>query len=198
MRKTFTIIGNIVGFIALFGIGVYFLGVETMTGGCVNASSPVKDLRRSDRQIQNEAYDTVVEGQDRYVPALIESMGNLDSESEIVGAAMAESALADIGKPAVEPLIEALEGSDDFAIRAGAANVLGMINDPIAVEPLIIGLKDSDEQVRLASADSLGEIGDPRAIEPLMNTLNDTYYLVAEAASSSLDKIKTKNGIPNN
>ncbi len=71
-----------------------------------------------------------------------------------------------IGSPAVEPLIAAMEdGNSD--VREAAAIALGQIGSP-AVEPLIATLEDGNPDVREAAAITLGQIGDVRAIEPLI------------------------------
>lgn len=81
-------------------------------------------------------------------------------------------AIADIGKPAVEPLIAALNNKDsDEYIRKRAPLALGRIGDSRAVEPLIAALKDENNEVRFSAAIALGDIKDPRAIEPLIAIL---------------------------
>jgi len=56
---------------------------------------------------------------------------------------------------------------DDEVNRWKAAESLGRMGDPGAVEPLIDTLWDDDPRVRLKAAWALGQIGDPRAINPL-------------------------------
>ena len=65
-----------------------------------------------------------------------------------------------IGKPAVEPLIKALQQGDGN-LRWGAAVALGKVKDPDAVEPLIWALADKYENVRAEAAASLAAIGTP-------------------------------------
>lgn len=125
-------------------------------------------------------------------------------------------ALANIGKPTVKPLIDALKDDD---VRRDAAIVLGLIKDTSAVESLIailnddiyprsqaitslvlindrravspiIGLlKDKNEYVRSKSAEALGKFGDLRAVEPLIAVLNDEYIFVNAAVANSLKEI---------
>jgi len=97
-------------------------------------------------------------------------------------------ALARIGKPAVEPLIAAL--NDDVpAIRTGAAESLGKIKDDRATEPLIQALKDETWGVREKAAESLGKIKDSRAVEPLIQALKDETWGVREKAIEALSRI---------
>jgi HEAT repeat protein len=56
---------------------------------------------------------------------------------------------------------------DDENSRWKAAESLGRMRDPGAVEPLIDTLWDDDSRVRLKAAWALGQIGDIRAIPPL-------------------------------
>lgn len=58
--------------------------------------------------------------------------------------------------------------SDGDTVRFQAARSLGMIGDARAVEPLIRALKDPEEDVRKEAALALGKIRDPRAVEPLL------------------------------
>ena len=56
---------------------------------------------------------------------------------------------------------------DDENSRRKAAETLGRMRDPGAVEPLIDTLWDDDSRVRLKAAWALGQIGDIRATGPL-------------------------------
>jgi len=56
---------------------------------------------------------------------------------------------------------------DDENSRWKAAESLGRMKDPGAVEPLIDTLWDDDSRVRLKAAWALGQIGDIRALGPL-------------------------------
>ena len=84
----------------------------------------------------------------------------------------AADALAKIGSPAVNPLLEVLK-HDDNAMRYMATVVLAKIKDPRAVVPLIAALKDDNPEVRQAAAFVLGKIKDRRALDPLIAAMND-------------------------
>ena len=77
----------------------------------------------------------------------------------------------------------------DPEVRKNAAEALGKIKDPRAVEPLITALKDEYSGVRWHAAWSLGEIQDPRAVEPLIEALKDEDSGVRLSAAWSLEKI---------
>ncbi len=65
--------------------------------------------------------------------------------------------LVKLGKPAVEPLIEALKDKDSD-VRSSAAEALGEIGNPCAVEPFIGALKDVEPRVRKAAFFALEKI----------------------------------------
>jgi HEAT repeat protein len=89
----------------------------------------------------------------------------------------AVEALGEMGPVAVEPLLHALQFDEDVKVRQKAANALGRIGDPRAVDALIEARRGSFEsakgyrmqspEVAQAAVWALGQIGDPRAVGPL-------------------------------
>ena len=79
----------------------------------------------------------------------------------------ATQALIAIGKPAVEPLIEALTDKQPQA-RKNAAWALAEIRDERAADPLVKALGDEAWQVRAFAAIGLGELRSQRVVEPLV------------------------------
>lgn len=77
---------------------------------------------------------------------------------------------------------------EDTDVRIFAANVLGDIMDPVAVEGLVEALKDPDDNVRIAVAEALGKIGDQRAVGPLSKAFGDMPW-TAMAAIAALGRI---------
>jgi HEAT repeat protein len=69
----------------------------------------------------------------------------------------------------VGPLIRSLQNDENFSVRWRAANALGKIGDPRAVEPLIQALKDEKLDVRGYAAIALGRIGEIHALPYLYN-----------------------------
>ena len=61
----------------------------------------------------------------------------------------------------------------ELMVRECAAEALGVIGDPRAVEPLINALKDKEDYVWLETPTALGQIGDAQALEPLIEDMND-------------------------
>ncbi|MDO8535731.1 MAG: aldo/keto reductase, partial [Candidatus Omnitrophota bacterium] len=97
-------------------------------------------------------------------------------------------ALAKMGAPAVEPLINALSDIYPHA-RSSAAQALGKIGDIRAVEPIISALDDNYPNVRSSAAQALGKIGDIRAVEPIIKVLGDSSLHVRYAAAAALGDI---------
>jgi HEAT repeat protein len=79
----------------------------------------------------------------RTVGPLVTALGDEDAYVHD----MAFRGLIWIGRPAVEPLIAALKHRDDKVGRS-AAQVLGSIGDPRAIEPLNAALKDEHPHIR--------------------------------------------------
>jgi HEAT repeat protein len=91
----------------------------------------------------------------------------------------------------VNTWIQDLE-NPDWQIRASAASELGVLKDPLAVQPLILALKDKKWQVQEKAAWALGEIGDKQAVEPLLKLLKGKLiinYLPSLQAALSLGKL---------
>jgi len=99
----------------------------------------------------------------------------------------AARALVDIGPPAVDLLLVALNDAN-ASVRVYAVDTLSVIGDPRSVEPIISLLKDPDANVRVHAALALGQIADPRTVEPLKSALKDADQNVRMMAGASLAK----------
>jgi HEAT repeat protein len=76
------------------------------------------------------------------------------------------------------------------AIREAAAQALGQIGDPQAVDSLITALKDEESfSVKKAAMEALGQIGDARAVDPLIDTLKNRYSVSTQYAARALGEI---------
>jgi HEAT repeat protein/protein-S-isoprenylcysteine O-methyltransferase Ste14 len=97
-------------------------------------------------------------------------------------------ALADIGEPAVEPLIGLL-GDPNPGTRREAARALGRIASPRASAPLLARLSDEDVNVRFGAIEALGRIGSPEAVGPLVSILESGAKDVSRLAAVALGRI---------
>jgi HEAT repeat protein len=83
---------------------------------------------------------------------------------------------------------------DDETKRWKAAESLGRMRDPGAVEPLIDTLWDEDSRVRLKAAWALGQIGDIRAIPPLRHLYRMENEGVQEIITEAIEEINLRMG----
>lgn len=120
----------------------------------------------------------------------------LRSSPETNARVAAAKALAQLGRRAVQPLIEALDGSDWFEVRTAAAESLGRLGHARAVEPLLRALDRSQHFfVREAAANSLGQLADPRAFEPLIEALRGKDAEVRRAAARALGHLRDQRAV---
>ena len=105
--------------------------------------------------------------------------------------------LANVGRPAIEPLIQALDKSS--SVRQDAAGTLRKIGE-LAVEPLIQVLKDENKNVRfrLEASEILGKIGDARAVKPLIQSLTDEDEDIRRKVKNALGVIRNSLGTEHN
>ena len=78
--------------------------------------------------------------------------------------------------------------------RQDAAYVLGMMKDPVAVEPLCLAMHNPDPLLRMIIVEALGKIGDKRATDLLLRATLDVDQSVAGAARKSLKKMGVAGG----
>ena len=102
---------------------------------------------------------------------------------------MQESSESEIGQEErlahfIRMLSDDVEGN-----RWKAAEILGRLKDPTAVDPLIETLWDDDSRVRLKAAWALGRIGDRRAIAPLHRLYRMENEWGQEIISDALEAI---------
>jgi hypothetical protein len=102
---------------------------------------------------------------------------------------LAADALGSLGNLPFVPLIQALD-SRHIAVRIGAIEALGAIQDPRSVRPLVDMLEhDEAVEVRWVATLALGKIGDPAAIPPLVDALRARERYVRYGAAISLDRL---------
>ena len=162
----------------------------------MNGQSAVESLKTDDPAARMEAANTLgfMRGDAaEAVPALIDALE--DSYEPVRRNAI--YALGAIGKPAVEPLIDALDAEKEaFEMEpilhiCDAAHGLAAIGAP-AVPALISALADERENVRASAAYALGEMGPvaAEAVDVLITLLTDESEEVRRHAVSVLGMIK--------
>jgi HEAT repeat protein len=139
-------------------------------------------------------------GDSAAVEPLIAFLSESPSEKFSAPNPVAVEALAKIGAPAVEPLITALETAkrsnnplmdESIGLRAGAADTLGEIGDPQAIDVLLKSLWDKIPVVRNSTAWALGKIGEP-AVPRLIEILELHGQHAPIAAAAALKNISGK------
>jgi HEAT repeat protein len=123
---------------------------------------------------------------DTGIPDHERETGGPDPEQETVGS----------GTGAEERLAHFIHmlSDDDETSRWKAAESLGRMRDPRAVEPLIDTLWDEDSRVRLKAAWALGQIGDIRAIPPLRRLYRMENEGVQEIITEAIEEINLRMG----
>jgi len=96
--------------------------------------------------------------------------------------------IAKIGKPAVDPLIEAIK-SDNEDIRYWAVQALGAIGDPGGTDVLLKMMRTGNLKSRAFAAGALGKTSSTEVIQQLIASLEDPSWQVQENAAKSLQTI---------
>lgn len=97
-------------------------------------------------------------------------------------------AIEKMGVAAVNPLIEALQDKEG-TVRKFAANLLGKLGDPRAIEPLGMALYDLHHEVGKVSAESLAQFGVP-ALDVLIEALSHPEMWIRIHSIAALSKIR--------
>jgi HEAT repeat protein len=82
--------------------------------------------------------------------------------------------------------------NDEAPYRWGAAEALGRLEDPRAVDLLMERLEDPDWRVREKAAWALGRIGDPRAVPKLNRLMRDEREVVQDTAREAIQEIRQR------
>ena len=118
----------------------------------------------------------------------VRSPGGDGSPASVAEAAML--ALANIGAPAVDPLIASL-GNDNPGVRIMATAALGRIQDPRTIEPLIEVLEtDQETLVQAAAVDALRKKQDSRTLEALLVAEQNGNWVVRSLAKSAVEEAR--------
>ena len=140
----------------------------------------VKAARNKDPEVAAAARKAL-EG---YLDKLIDRL----QTKNIVQLNTTRDALVIIGTPARDRLIFILR-EGHLHRRQDAAYVLGLLKDPVAVEPLCLAMHNPDPLLRLIIVEALGRIGDPAATDTLRRAMGDVDKSVAGAAHKALKQI---------
>ena len=104
-------------------------------------------------------------------------------------------ALTQIGAPALTRL-RGLLHHDDFAVRATAAELIGLVGEASDSAELIGLLRDPSAEVRAKAAHALGRLGAGEAAARLRGALGDRIFFVRAAAARALGQLGDLPSIP--
>ena len=130
------------------------------------------------------------------VDALVQGRKGKAEASSVI--AQVVKALDKLAAGAIDSLVAVIRNTEiDEVPRSRAAEILGLIEDKKATEPLIAALKDESVVVRSKAAASLGLVADRSAVEPLINALTDEneWVTVRANAATALQKIKDERAV---
>ncbi len=86
--------------------------------------------------------------------------------------------------------------AEHWKTRWQAAQALGELGDPRAIEPLIEALEDTNQWVRIVAAEALGQLRARQAVEALILCLDDPSIWVRRAAVVALGEIGDPRAVP--
>ena len=141
-------------------------------------------LMNNRTDVQKQAAEALGEMRD---PRAIEPLIGISLESMYLDCRIkAVEALVNMGSQAVTYLIEIMRRKYSPG-RNRAAEILGKIGDPRAVEPLVEAL--GDEDIRYAAAEALSSIQDPKALHFLLQVVKGKDHDARDAAAMALINI---------
>lgn len=110
-------------------------------------------------------------GSPDFVPALIEGLGDPDSQTQF----LTLKALGEIGDPSAAPAVADLLSSGDAGVRAVSAYVLGYLGNPSTLDRLKIALNDPSVDVRWNAAIGLALMDDRSGADLLIEMTDRSY-----------------------
>lgn len=126
------------------------------------------------------------------IPALIEAAtgGTLEEASA------AAARLAEIGLPALGPVVAALKQSPPYS--EGLRNAVRRMGRPETVPALSALLKENDSLLTLVAAEALGRARDERAVGPLVELFKeeDAFYAARGQAALGLARLRAGQAVP--
>lgn len=144
----------------------------------------IAQLRKRKPALRLQAVESLGKtGDPRAIGPLIDALG--DKEGSVQHKAI--NMLSEIGLPAVNALLAALE-REDSRIQKNAVEILGNIGDVQAIHGLIELLGETHSDIWQHAANALQRIGTP-VIPYLWDTLEDIEYAIREHALELLGKI---------
>jgi len=157
--------------------------------GLINAT---KDKARDVRNMA--VYSLGLIGDDRGLPAIMESLKAGIDSLEDVSLRIVKSAILSFGRRGVKVLRRGLKDSR-WRVRAVVVDIMGDLEGPAVVEDLVISLLDSEPDVRAKAAKGLGKKGALCAVNQLMMLTEDPSWVVRLHSTRALGLISDPKSI---
>lgn len=125
------------------------------------------------------------------ITELIEQLGHSREMVRQNGA----NSLAQVGQPAIEPIVAAYRASGDPTVQKGLLDALRWMRDPQAVAGLTGLLDDPRPEIAAAAATALGNLMDPSSSGALIEALQGGDPNLRVAAAAALGNLKDPTSI---
>jgi hypothetical protein len=112
-----------------------------------------------------------------------------------VPATLAGQALLEIGDAGLPSLL-ALLGHEEYAVRAGATELVGLLGGAAESAAVLERLSDASAPVRASAASALGRLGSAEAAAGLRGALHDRVPFVRAAAATALGQLGDRTAVP--
>lgn len=133
----------------------------------------------------------------RALPALLQALVRGEAEGhDNDGLTAVISDLLETHGREVGPLLVGMLGASTHEDRENAAWALGFLPADVAIDPLLVALRDASPAVRSAAASSLAAFDGDDVVVPLLECLKDYNELVRASAANALGHIGDRRAIP--
>lgn len=154
----------------------------------------IDSLKDESWRIRKTALEILLEDYqiEEYIDLLI---GLLYLEDNAGARNTAIEGLTRLGKKATPYLIKAFN-TDNRDVRKFLIDILGELNDPLAIPLMLSALKDQDENVKVTAVEHLGRIKERSVVDALIDILKGDDVWTAYPAADALGRIGDKRAIP--
>ena len=172
-------------------------GIQDLRGGPLQKICSLLFCSMGDEswRVRKEAVDVFVSSDpdESTIGCLLELLRSEDNAGLRNSAA---EAVTRLGERASMPLIR-LVHDRDADVRKFVIDVMGSINAPVFIPPMLSALQDADVNVAAAAAEHLGNIGDARVVEKLIHAIVfNTSDLFRFSALEAIGKLATPAPVP--
>jgi HEAT repeat protein len=148
---------------------------------------PVVEAMVEDHTLTHDGMAAVVRLGAEAAAPLRDELGYALKDNDTRRAMLAALALGLLGDVAASALlVDALDARNPGSVRSAAAEALGRIGAPEAVEPLVAALHEQDLELQVAASEALGRLSDPTAVPGLAAALDENTHEGSRAVAAAL------------